>query len=151
MNVSPKGIALIKRWEGFRARPYLCPAGVPTIGYGSTMWPSGRKVSLSDKPITQFTASALVEAECHLICCKLKDLVKVELKQGMVDALCSFIYNPGIGAFARSTLLVKLNAGDFIGAGKEIVKWDKARIDGELRSLKGLRERRRAEYNMFFS
>ena len=56
MTLDNKGYLLIAQFEGLRLKPYLCSAGVPTIGYGSTFYPSGRKVTMQDKPITQETA-----------------------------------------------------------------------------------------------
>ena len=56
MKTNHAGIDIIKRWEGFRPKPYLCPAGIPTIGYGTTVYPNGRKVTLQDKAITEQVA-----------------------------------------------------------------------------------------------
>jgi lysozyme len=141
------GIDMIKRFEGFRSAPYKCPAGVPTIGYGATFYPGGKKVTMTDKTITEVEATALLQSM----------LVKFEqyvdsycidtVTQNQFDALVSFCYNLGPANLKASTLLKKVNANpndETIRA--EFMKWTKA--GG--RTLKGLVTRRTAEADLYF-
>jgi len=145
MKISNKGLELIKEFEGFRSEPYLCSAGVPTIGYGSTFYKDGRKVSLSDKPISKEEATQLLEYTVNSFANGLKGKLQTNLEQNQFDALVCLAYNIGLGAFAKSTLLKKVNAKDFKGASSEFLKWDMA--NGK--KLLGLRKRRERERELF--
>lgn len=145
MKASQKAIELIKEFEEFRAEAYLCPAKVPTIGYGSTKYADGTKVTLKDRAITEDEASRLLDVTLDEYEEVINAKVTVPLLQNHFDALVSFVYNVGKGAFKTSTLLKKLNAGDFDGAGKEFARWKKA--GGKV--LAGLVARRKAETEMF--
>lgn len=145
MQISPNGINLIKKNEGFRSKPYKCPGGVWTIGYGSTFYINGEKVSRYDSEISETFASELLENVVNDFAMKVDKLIKVSLNQNQFDALVSFTYNIGIGAFSKSTLLKKLNNADFDGASKEFVRWNKA--NGKV--LKGLTKRRNDESKLF--
>lgn len=145
MQPSDKALDLIKRFEGCRLRAYKCPAGVWTIGWGTTRI-AGKPV----KPgleITQGEADLLLEmdADWHWSQANRSIRDPGELHQCQVDALTSFVFNVGIGAFSRSTLLKKINAGDARGASDEFLKWNKA--GG--RVLQGLTRRRHAERKLF--
>lgn len=147
MIASQKCIDLIKQFEGYYSKAYLCPAGVPTIGYGSTMWNDGRKVKMGEK-ITKEGAELLLHWELNKKSIALKGL---SLNQNQADALLSFIYNLGIGAFDKSTLKkkIKLNPND-PAIRDEFMKWNKARVGGKLMELKGLTRRRIAEANLYY-
>ena len=147
MNLSKTGLDLIKRFESFRAAPYLCSAGVPTIGYGTTVYPNGIKVKLSDQKITQQLAETFLQHHVNVIEKDVSKLVKVTLTQNQFDALVSFAYNVGIGAFGDSTLLKLLNAGDINGASKQFERWNKA--GGKI--VDGLTNRRKAEKVLFLA
>lgn len=151
MDISPDGYALIKKSEGFRSKPYRCPAGVPTIGYGSTIYPNGKRVSMLDKPISEHTASLMLGDSVKILCAKISSLVKVHITQNQFDALVDFAYNLGIGSLSKSTLLKKLNAGLHSQASNELLKWDKARdpITKKLIKVKGLTKRRMLEKELF--
>lgn len=139
MKTSDNGIRLIKSFEGFRDKAYLCPAGVWTIGYGHTkdVYP-GRIISKHDANISlQVDVS---EAE-RIVC----QNVSVQLSQFQFDALVSFVFNLGERNFVRSTLLMCLNSGDYVEASTQILRWDKA--DGK--ALPGLTRRRLAEKKLF--
>ena len=136
-----KAIDLIKKFEGCELKAYLCPAGVPTIGYGHT---SG--VSLGDK-ITKKKAEDLLRQDLVDYEYAVTALVKVPLTDNMRASLVSFVYNVGRNAFSRSTLLRKLNAGDYGAASLEFLKWHKA---GGKR-LKGLILRRLTERELFLT
>jgi lysozyme len=146
VEISTNCIELIKKYEGFRSKPYLCSAGVATIGYGSTYYKDGRKVSLKDKLISEAEASELLEYIANRdFGSKINILVNVELGQNMFDALVSFAYNVGIGNLKSSTLLKKINVLDFTGAAQEFMKWNKA--GGKV--LAGLTKRRAEEKALF--
>lgn len=96
MKVSKKGLDLIKHFESFEAEPYECSASVPTIGYGSTKYENGRKVKLTDKPITEARATKLLLNTVVIYeAVVLKEFKGVSLTQCMFDGLVSFAYNTG--------------------------------------------------------
>lgn len=147
MKVSDNCINIIKKFEGFYAKPYLCPAKVPTIGYGSTRYPDGRKVLLSDVPITEQQAVDIMKRNLEAYERDVLRYVKVSINQNQFDALVDFAYNVGSKNLLTSTLLKKLNAMDWLGASKEFAKWVYA--DGK--KLNGLVKRREAERVLFAS
>lgn len=147
MKTSKAGLDLIKEFESFRSAPYLCSAGVPTIGYGTTVYPNGIKVKLSDQKITQQLAETFLQHHVNAIEKDVLSLVKVPLTQNQFDALVSFAYNVGLGAFQDSTLLKLLNAGDIDGASKQFERWNKA--GGKVSN--GLTRRRNAEKALFLA
>jgi len=149
MRSSDKLLELIKESEGFSSTPYLCPAKIPTIGYGSTKYPDGRKVSLSDNPITKEEATTYLRFDVVDAEKLVTKTVTVPLTQGQFDALVDFVYNLGSGALLGSTLLKVLNNGDYSTASNEFLKWNKARVDGILKELPGLTKRRKAEQMLF--
>jgi lysozyme len=140
---------LCRRFEGFRAKPYLCPAGVPTIGYGSTHYGDGKKVTLKDTPISQAVAHALLLSELFntyapgvlRLCPGLLPLALLESDWRKLNAIVDFAYNLGVGRLQTSTLRRKINAGDWEGARIELAKW----VRGGGRVLPGLVARRAAE------
>lgn len=97
MDVSENCIDIIKHYERFYAKPYLCPAGVPTIGYGSTRYKDGTKVSLKDNPITIEQADDLLRHEVNEIVKQITaaGLITSVVTQAQFDALVSFAYNVG--------------------------------------------------------
>jgi lysozyme len=134
--------ALCRRFEGFRGRPYLCPAGVPTIGYGSTTYEHGGPVRLTDATITPERANALL---LHDILTRRKPAV-IRLCPGADTperraALIDFAFNLGTGALASSTLRKRVNAGRWEDAKHELGRW----VRGGGRVLPGLVKRRAAE------
>lgn len=146
MKTSSAGINLIKEFESFRASPYVCPGGHNTIGYGNTMYNDGTKVKLSDPDITEEEATKMLR---HQVArdyekCVIKNAIKPNT-QNQFDAMVSFTYNLGCGNFSRSTLLKKHLKGDFDGAAKEFLKWNKA--GGQV--LAGLTRRRKAEKTLY--
>jgi len=150
VKTSQNGIDLIKAFEGLHkiksdgsVRSYRDPAGRWTIGYGHT---SGVKSGMLITPeeAEDLLRTDVVEAEEAV-----ERLVKVDLSQNQFDALVSFVFNLGQGNFRSSTLLRKLNRGDYDGAATEFVRWNKARVEGQLRPLPGLTRRRTAEAALF--
>lgn len=147
MNVSQKGIDLIKEFEGFSASPYPDVIGVNTIGFGTTKYPNGHAVKLSDPKIDVAQAQIYLQNDLKRFIDDLNKLVKVEVAQQQFDALLSLIYNIGTTNFSNSTLLKKLNNKDFVGASNEFPKWNKA--GGKV--VQGLVNRRKREMDLFNS
>lgn len=139
------GKNLIKEFEGFRAIAYLCPAGVWTVGYGSTRI-NGKPIGKGTK-ITTEEAEQFLEQDLKTFEDGVTQNVSIELTQNQFDALVCFVYNVGLGNFKKSTLLKKLNAGKVVEAADEFLKWDKSK--GE--ALPGLTRRRKAERALFLS
>jgi lysozyme len=143
-----KGINLIKQFEGFLAKPYKCPAGIPTIGYGATYYPSGLKVTLNDKAITEAQATTMLMNMLKTYEKSVDSFCRDDINQNQFDALVSFSYNVGVNALKNSTLLKKVNKDPndpTIRA--EFLRWNKAA--GKV--LKGLTNRRIAEANLYES
>jgi len=137
--------SLCKQFEGYRARPYLCPAGVPTIGYGSTYYSDGRKVTLQDPPMDEPAASALLmyELQHTYLPGTLRNCPILATDERRLNAVVDFCYNLGIGRLQTSTLKRKINAQDWEGAKEELKKWNK----GGGKVLAGLDKRRKSECN----
>lgn len=139
MKTSQRGIDLIKTFEGLKLTAYVCPAGVLTIGYGTT------KGVTKGQTITAAEAERLLRADLAVFEAGVSKAVKVPLEQHEFDALVSFAYNIGLGALGKSTLLRLLNAGDKAGAARQFERWNKA--GGKV--LAGLTRRREAERKLF--
>ena len=141
MKTSEAGLALIRRFEGFSAMPYVCPAGYVTVGFGHVV----KKGEDFKGGITQETALELLRKDVRAAEASVARLIRVPLMQPHFDALVSFTYNLGGGALQRSTMRRKINRCDFIAALPEFAKWSYA--GG--RKLKGLVRRRLAEAELF--
>lgn len=146
MQTSDKGIALIKQFEGCKLTAYQDSVGVWTIGYGWTKPVDGKPIR-AGMTINQETAERLLKTGLVSYESDVSRLVKVGLNQGQFDALVSFTYNLGARSLSTSTLLRKLNAGDYAGAADEFLRWNKA--GGKV--LNGLTRRREAERALFLS
>ena len=146
MKTSDNGISLIKEFEGCRLTAYLDSVNIWTIGYGWTHAVDGKPVNRG-MTINQATADRLLKTGLVQFENDILKLVKVKLNQNQFDALVSLSYNIGSRALSTSTLLKKLNAGDYRGAGDEFLRWDKA--GGE--TLAGLTRRRAAEKQLFLA
>jgi len=146
MQTSDKGIALIRQFEGCKLTAYQDSVGVWTIGYGWTQPVDGKPIR-AGMTIKQETAERLLKAGLVSYESDVSRLVKVGLTQGQFDALVSFTYNLGARSLSTSTLLRKLNAGDYPGAADEFLRWNKA--GGKV--LNGLTLRREAERALFLS
>lgn len=142
MKTSISGVNLIKQFEGCELTAYICPAGVPTIGYGNTYYLNGSKVSKGDK-ITQKQADDLLMAILPKYENIVKTNVKVELNQNQFDALVSFCWN--CGKSNNLFRLVNLQATDEV-----IYKWWTTHyITGGGKQLAGLVKRRKIEAELF--
>lgn len=145
--ISPNGLSIIAQFEGLRLKPYPDVVGIPTIGYGTTYYEDGTKVTLNDPEISPERAYQLLAIQANKLAVSFKDIITVELNQNQLDALGSFAYNIGIGAFKKSNLLKLLNKGDYLEASMEFGRWDKA--GGKV--IDGLQARRKLEYDLFIS
>lgn len=146
MIVSKNGLDLIKEFESFKSKPYLCPSQKATIGFGSTYYPDGKKVTLQDKEITEEKAFEILEYIANKdFGSNINKVVKVPLNQNQFDALVSFSYNIGNPNFNSSTLLRWLNQGNCKEASMQLLRWDKSK--GIV--LNGLTKRRKAEKALF--
>ena len=146
-KTSPKGVELIKKFEGFRSKPYNCEAGVATIGYGATYYPNGQKVKLTDPAIDEKHASILLEAMLNPYEKAVDSYCRDDINQNQFDALVSFAYNLGNSALKSSTLLKKVNVNpNDKTIRNEFLKW---RFAGG-KSLPGLVNRRTEESNLYF-
>lgn len=134
-------IDLIEKHEGFRSSPYLCPAGKPTIGIGSTFYEDGTPVTLNDKPISLERARELARWYCEN---KVR-YPRNDLNDDQKAAICSLIFNIGQGAFDRSKCKKAIIAGDWAEAHRQ---WDWITAKGKV--LPGLVTRRREEKELFF-
>jgi lysozyme len=143
-----KGISLIKQFEGFSAKPYICSGGAKTIGYGATYYPNGLKVSMSDKAITEAQATTMLMNMLRTYEKSVDSFCRDDINQNQFDALVAFAYNVGVNALKNSTLLKKVNKNpQDVTIRNEFLKWNKA--NG--RALKGLTNRRIAEANLYES
>ena len=135
--------ALCKQFEGYRGKPYLCPAGVATIGYGSTYYADGRKVALTDAFMSEPDAAALLLQELHhtYLPGVLRQCPILLTDERKCNAIVDFVYNLGVGRLQTSTLKRKINAGDWEGAQEQLMLWTK----GGGKVLPGLLKRRKAE------
>lgn len=147
VTISKRGLDLIKYFEGFRPKPYRCPAGVPTIGYGSTYYSDGRKVTLQDGAITEKQAEELLLETVKIYERCVDSYCTDSLEQNQFDALVSFAYNVGCMNLKISTLLKKVNIDKNDPLIKtEFLKWKKS--NGKV--LYGLLVRRQAEASLYF-
>jgi len=149
-KVSAAGINLVKKFEGFSAKPYPDPGtgGVPfTIGFGSTYYEDGRKVTMADPPVTEERATKLLMHMLEHYERGVDSMCRDDITQNQFDALISFSYNVGINALKSSTLLKKLNINPNDPTIRdEFMRWNKAAG----RVLKGLTKRRAEEANLYF-
>lgn len=141
MKISAEGLALVKGFEGFRPEPYRCPAGVWTIGYGTT-----DGITKDTVPITEEAASRMLEADLDEIASVVSKYLP-ELRQNQADAVLSFCYNCGVDAFSRSGLChaIRKNPEDFETIRREFMRW----VHAGGKVLPGLVKRREAEADMY--
>lgn len=142
MKINSTGLHIIKSFEGFRATPYLCPAGLPTIGYGHVIRPGEHFTEL-----TEPMAFALLIKDVAIFEKGVAKLIKVPLTSNQFSALVSFAFNLGLNALQRSTLRMRLNAGEYQNAADQFLRWDKIGT----KRVKGLTNRRTAERALFLA
>lgn len=147
MKINQATVDLVKEFEGFKANAYKCPAGVWTIGYGTT---AAAGVGIDPKPgmtISKSDAEAYLEATLDKFADKIAPLITAPINENEFGAFLSLAYNIGPGAFKKSSALAAFNAGDKAKAAKAILLWNKA--GGKV--LKGLTRRREAERKLFLT
>lgn len=144
MVTNQAGVELIKQFEGLRLRAYLCPAGVATIGYGTTVYPDGRRVWLGEQ-ITAEQAEEFLRHDLKNFEREVERMVRVPVSANQFAALVSFSYNTGSSALQKSTLLRLLNSHNYAGAADQFARWTYA--GGK--QLPGLVRRRSAERALF--
>lgn len=134
---------LCRHFEGFRSKPYICPAGYPTQGYGTVFKPDGTRVTMDDPPITKQLAEdwLIQELRNNYIAGVLKASPILIAYPEALGAIGDFAYNLGVPRYRSSTIRRKINAGDWAAAKEQLMRWTKA--GG--RELPGLVRRRKAE------
>lgn len=154
-KINSLGAIFLQQREGFSSTPYLCSAGIPTIGFGNTFYPDGRKVTLKDKPISRMYAFQIFELVLAQFVKDVNLLVTSTIRQNQFNALVSFAYNVGSDidvdkiaeGLGDSTLLKKVNANPNDKTIKnEFAKWNKA--NGKINN--GLISRRQLESELYF-
>ena len=121
-------VKVIKKWEGFMPEPYLCPAGVPTIGYGNTMYENGDRVAMDDCKIDRKRGGEILEHFAKKVEKQVLGVLEVKLNAHQLASLISFTYNVGIGNLSRSTLLSWINANPKIEMiPDEFRRWNKSK------------------------
>jgi lysozyme len=148
MKLDENGYKLIQGFEGLSLVPYLCSAKVATIAYGSTFYPSGKKVTMQDQPISLATAKWMLKETADKFAADVDKLIKSKITQNQFNVLVSFAFNLGISALSRSTLLKKVNANpNDVTITNEFLKWNKA--GGKV--INGLTKRRTTEAKIYFT
>lgn len=147
MQLSSNGLQFIKGFEGFKGSPYLDSAGIPTIGYGTIMYPDGSRVTMNDNDIDEAQAEQYLAFEISQKCGGVSKMVSGSVNQNQFDALVSFAYNLGLGALHGSTLLKLVNQNLLDQAANEFPKWNHA---GGV-AVPGLTRRRLAEQQLFLT
>ena len=147
-KLNNNGYLLITEFEGFSSKPYLCPAKIPTIGYGNTYYSDGKRVTLLDKSISKQDAFDMFKLITDKFASKVSNLVKRPLNQNQFNSLVSLAYNIGMANFMNSTLLKKVNKDhNDILIGLEFKKWNKV----NKKEVIGLTRRRLYESIIYFS
>ncbi len=132
-------------FEGFISHPYFCPAGIATIGFGSTRYENGIQVQITDAPITRERGMKLMmhEFECVYLPAVLS-LCPVQMTDRQLAAIVDFAYNCGVSALRSSTLRKKINSGNWGEVPAQLMRW----VYGGSKVLQGLKRRRIAESNL---
>lgn len=149
--VFPVCMPLIKQFEGFKAAPYKDSAGIPTIGYGTILYPDNKAVTMADPAVTEAQASGFLRYQMGLKSKAIAPLLQKPASLHQAAAMLSLTYNIGVPAFQGSTVLKKFNAGDIAGAADAFLLWDKATVNGQRVVIPGLHNRRAAERTVFLS
>jgi lysozyme len=155
MKLDDNGYKFLLNGEGFKLKPYLCTAGIPTIAVGNTYYPSGIKVKMTDKPITEATAWWIFRTIADRFAADVDKLITSNVNQNQFNALVSFAYNVGLDidedsipeGLGDSTLLKKVNANPKDPSiAKEFLKWQN--VNGK--PSKGIINRRKKESQLYF-
>tara|TARA_R100001594_G_scaffold107562_1_gene142188 strand:- start:196 stop:642 length:447 start_codon:yes stop_codon:yes gene_type:complete len=146
-HINADGLAIIKKWEGWRESPYLCSASRWTIGWGSTWDINGAPIRPDHGNITRKEGEALLRREMRHVETAIDRLIPSEMTDNMHGAVCSFAYNLGTGALQRSTLRSMILRGAYEDAADQFLRW--VRAGGRI--LRGLQLRRAEERELFLS
>lgn len=144
---SMNGLQFIEKWEGCILTPYICPAGLRTIGIGYLIKPTDNFPD--GVAITKERAYDLLRSEVKKCEDSIKRNIRVQLTQNMFDALVSFGFNCGVGVYSNSGVARETNAGNFAGVPERLLDWSKATINGKKETLEGLYNRRMDEGQLF--
>lgn len=144
MHMTEEGMALIRRFEGFRAEAYRCPAGVWTIGYGHTA-EAGPPAVTPHMRMSEAEARRVLAADVERFAGAVRAGLTRDVSPEQFSALVSFAFNVGVAGFRRSSALKAVNAGDFPVVPEKLMLW--VRAGG--RELPGLVRRRKAEAALF--
>jgi lysozyme len=148
MKLDENGYKLLMGFEGLSLKPYLCSAGVATIAYGSTFYPSGKKVTMQDAPINLATANWMLKETSDKFAVDVNKLIKANLNQNQFNAIVSLAYNIGLAGLAKSSLLKKVNTNHSDPTIRNsFLIWNK----GGGKVLDGLVKRRTKEANLYFT
>lgn len=145
-DISEKGYAIIREFEGFKAEAYLDTGGVWTIGFGTIKYPNGQRVKKGDT-CTREQAEQWLKNDCKWVDACLDKYVTSKPTQNQFDALASFVYNIGETAFAKSTMLTLLNQNNFTAAANQFDRW----VFDNGKRITGLANRRTKEKALFLS
>ncbi|HEY2070240.1 MAG TPA: lysozyme [Rhizomicrobium sp.] len=154
--VFPFCTPIIKQFEGFRGAPYKDSAGIPTIGYGTILYPpapqgTGKSVTMGDAPVTDDQATQFLSYEMSLKSAQIAPLFTRMPSLHQAAAMLSLTYNIGTGAFKSSTVLRQFNAGNFPESADAFLMWDKATVNGQKVVVDGLHNRRVQERTIFLT
>ena len=148
MKLDDNGYKLIQGFEGLSLVPYKCSAGVATIGWGATFYPSGIKVTMQDKPISLATASWMFRTIADKFAADVDKMIKSNINQNQFNAIVSLAYNIGLAGLAKSSLLRKVNVNpNDPTITNSFLVWNKA--GGKV--LNGLTKRRVIEAKLYFA
>lgn len=148
MKLDENGYKLIQGFEGLSLKPYLCSAKVPTIAYGSTFYPSGKKVTMQDAPINLATANWMLKETADKFAADVDKMIKANINQNQFNSIVSLAYNIGLGGLQKSSLLKKVNVNPSDATiTNSFLIWNKA--GGKINN--GLTKRRTKEANLYFT
>lgn len=147
MKLDDSGYKLIQGFEGLSLVPYKCSAGVATIAYGATFYPSGKKVTMQDQPINLSTASWMFRTIADKFAADVDKMIKANINQNQFNAIVSLAYNIGLAGLAKSSLLRKVNVNPSDATiTNSFLVWNKA--GGKINN--GLTKRRTIEAKLYF-
>jgi lysozyme len=148
MKLDENGYKLIQEFEGLSLVPYLCSAKVATIGYGATFYPSGKKVTMQDAPISLLTAKWMLKETADKFAADVDKMIKSNINQNQFNSIVSLAYNIGLAGLSKSSLLRKVNVNpNDLTITNSFLVWNKA--GGKV--LNGLTKRRTIEAKLYFA
>jgi lysozyme len=142
---------LIETFEGYSAKPYLDSVGVATIGYGTTRYPDGAKVTMQDPACTEAEATSWLTNFMRGTSKQIAPLLTRPATLHQSAAMLSLTYNIGMANFKSSTVLRLFNTGDIAGAADAFLMWDKGTVKGQKVVIDGLHKRRVKERTVFLT